>query len=101
MTDTELRPILFGRHGGAVIEGMFRALCAYPYGLTNPQLRAAIYSPGREPEWSQNCIQVGVCRFNRLAKRRGLGLRIRGSGGLGSKYLLYVVKHGRTGNDKR
>ena len=101
IVDTELRPILFGRHGGAVIEGMFRALCAYPYGLTNPQLRAAIYSPGCEPEWSQNCIQVGVCRFNRLAKRRGLGLRIRGSGGPGSKYRLYVVKHGRTGNDKR
>ena len=99
--ETDLRPILFGRNGGAVIESMFRALCAHPYGLTNPELRAETWPVLTEPEWAESCIQVAVVRFNRLAKKRGLGLRIRGGGGPGSKYLLYVVKHGRTGNDKR
>ena len=90
--ETDLRAILFPRTGAAVIEQIFSALCDRPYGLTNPELRAAVYSGAHEPDWAPECIQVAVCRFNRLAKRAGLGLRIRGGGGPGSRYLLYLAR---------
>ena len=92
LVETDLRSILFGEHGGPVIETLFRALCEHPYGLTNLQLRALIWPAAREPESAISCVQVAAHSFNRRAAKVGLWLRITGSGGPGSIYRLYLAR---------
>ena len=77
-----------------IAEALFAALCAHPYGLTNNALCELIYGHRADggADHAQWSLQVTVCSFNRRAAKAGLGLRIRGSGGPGSKYLIYVVK---------
>lgn len=73
---------------------IFDALCAHPYGLTAKELVDIVYAddPDGGPDWAYESIGLCAWRINHKAKKEGLGVRIRGHGGPGSKYLIYVVR---------
>lgn len=75
-----------------IVSRAFYALCNNPYGLTAKQLAYEIYYGISEPEHSRNSMQVCFLQFNRKAAKNRWGLRIRGQGGPGSKYQIYVVR---------
>jgi hypothetical protein len=76
-----------------LVESIFSALCERPYGLTNAELCDHAYAERKEPPlWAEACVGSAVMRFNNYAKENRLGLRIRGLGGPGSKYLIYVAR---------
>lgn len=70
----------------------FFALCNNPYGLTANQLAYEVYNGVQEPEWAKSSMQVCFVVFNRKAAKNHWGLRIRGHGGPGSKYQIWVVR---------
>jgi hypothetical protein len=74
----------------AVMSNVFNALCAHPYGLTVRQLVEQAYTVTNEPDWAASSITVMICHFNKLARRHGWRLYIRGNGGPGSKYQIYI-----------
>lgn len=74
-----------------IVSRAFFALCNNPYGLTAKQLAYEIYY-GNEPAWAINSMHVSFMYFNRKSAKNRWGLRIRGSGGPGSKYQIWVVR---------
>lgn len=75
---------------GYIIGPVFEALCERPYGLTKRELMTAVYGGRKEPEWADSSVSVCISRFNRLSNLNRWGLQIRGHGGPGSKYLIWV-----------
>ena len=73
---------------------IFDLLCEHPYGLTSRELADKVYAddPDGGPDWAAESINGLVWQMNQRAKKEGLGIRIRGHGGPGSKYLIYVVR---------
>ena len=85
-------------YAAPVSRRLFDALAEHPYGLTMRKLIEIVYNGCREPEYAASSLQVCAMRFNRRAKAQGLGLQIRGSGGPGSKYQIWIVKNVRINN---
>ena len=75
-----------------VKQRIFSALCEHPYGLTNGQLIARVYKGAREPTWAEGSIQAAVYAFNKIMRQMGSCLRIKGNGGPGSIYRIWIVK---------
>ena len=75
-----------------VARRVFEALCAHPYGLTVNELIAIAYHGASEPDWARSSLQVCICLFNRKAIKNRWGLRIHGTGGPSSKYLIWLVR---------
>lgn len=69
---------------------LFNAVAERPYGVTSAELVDILYGHRRDggPEWAANSISVILHRLNK--KIAVLGLRIRGWGGPGSKFHLYI-----------
>ena len=96
--------IIDGRfYANCAIARIFYALCEHPYGLTREELVDIIYGddPDGGPLAAGNCISVNVWRFNVLARRHRIGLRIgmrkgdkrmRRGGGKGVRRCLWVVR---------
>lgn len=80
-------------HSPSVSFKIFDLLCDHPYGLTAKQLAEQVWTADDGgPDWWNSSIQVSVLRINRLAQACGIGLRVRGSGGPGSRYQIWVVR---------
>jgi hypothetical protein len=79
-------------HNSFLIEGVFSILCEHPYGMTNSELCDHIYARVEPPLHADGNISSAAWRFNKYAQKKRLGLRIRGSGGPGSKYMVYIVR---------
>ena len=79
--------------GAPVSDTIFRELCEHPYGLTAAQLIEKIFRGVNEPDEYQ--VSARVAHMNRKMEQHRMGLRVRGHGGPGSIYLLYVVKEPR------
>jgi hypothetical protein len=75
-----------------LVEGVFSILCEHPYGLTNSELCDHVYANKEPPLCAEGNISSATWRFNGYARSNRLGLRIRGGGGPGSRYMIYVVK---------
>jgi hypothetical protein len=75
-----------------LVEGVFSILCEHPYGLTNSELCDHVYTSREPPLWAEGNISSAVWHFNGYARSNRLGLRIRGWGGPGSRYMIYVVR---------
>jgi hypothetical protein len=72
---------------------IFDALCAHPYGLKMQELIPHVYpDPDREPDWAANCITASVCRMNKRWRAEKSMLRVRGSGGPGSRYQIWIAR---------
>jgi len=77
-----------------ISERLFDALCTHPYGLTSKELVEKMYFDREDggPLTAAESISVRVCYINKRFERLGISLRIRGHGGPGSRYQIYVVK---------
>lgn len=89
-----VNPIFPKRRETPRLEKLFYALCEHPYGLTNAELCDIVYGGDADggPDKANEVLNVLVSNFNRYARKDKLGLRIRGTGGPGSRYLIWVVR---------
>ena len=90
MDTDSIERLLFPRSGAPICGALFNALCEHPYGLTSAELIWKIWKGKCEPNWPG--INVRVAHINQAAKKHRAGLRIRGRGGPGSKYLIHIVR---------
>ena len=81
-----------GRSAAPVRERMFNALCEHPCGLTVNELIEIVYRGAKEPAYAVGCVQAASHFINARFKDQKIGLRIRGSGGRGSRYRIYVIR---------
>ena len=88
-----------GYYADSVLARTFNALCEHPYGLTSAEIVDLIYAddPTGGPLTACRSVRANVFRFNLLARRQRLGLRIhvrigdrpgRGAG----RFCLWVVR---------
>lgn len=70
--------------------GVFNAVVARPYGLTVDEIVDALYGHREDggPEYARNIVSTRLVSLNR--KLKPLGMRIKGWGGPGSKFHLYI-----------
>jgi hypothetical protein len=72
---------------------IFRALCEHPYGLTMSELITQVYpDPAREPTDPEGTVQVTLCKANAKWRAAGELFQIRGQGGPGSKYRIFIQR---------
>jgi hypothetical protein len=77
--------------GGKRRQAMFDYIAAHPEGVTVWQILAYVYAddPNGGPE-SHNIVSVVAKQINRIVNP--LGVRIKGSGGPGSRYTLQEIQ---------
>lgn len=85
-------------HDSLVVR-MFNLLCEHPHGLTSTEIMDKLYADRVDggPLW--NSVNVRVHRFNQLARKHGLGLRIacragdkRCTRGANQRYCIWVIR---------
>jgi hypothetical protein len=87
----EFRPILYGSKFAPVAERFFQALCDHPYGLTAQEAAAIIYGAKGGPEGVKAVLCTTAHGINKRARKAGLGIRVRGHGGPGSKWQVWII----------
>lgn len=73
---------------------IFDALCDCPYGVTLRELADRVYGGdlGGGPDGLPNTMHVRIKHMNSALRAAGLGLYVRGDGGPGSRYRLYLYR---------
>lgn len=71
---------------------VFFALCERPYGMTCDELIQAVYNGSGEPDWARSSVSACIHKLNRRLKQRGSLFSIRGYGGPGSRYQIFLRK---------
>lgn len=76
-----------------LVDRVFDALCVHPYGLTMGELIPLVYlDPNREPEHPEWVLPAVICHANKKWRTAGELIQIRGSGGPGSKYQIWIKR---------
>jgi hypothetical protein len=72
---------------------IFNALAEHPYGLRMQELIPIVYpDPDKEPEYAASAVSVAVYNANKWWKKQRSMLRIRGQGGPGSVYRIWIAR---------